>query len=259
MMEILLSIPVALLILMGCLEAGRLVLKIFRFQEIFESLASTIIKLAVGLVAVELAITALSFAHLLNPPALWVLFVALLISSLTLGRRDLCASCTSIADTVRSFFASPLNSVLASIILVALAMDLIVTFTPTTAWDALTAHYAIPFQWLKAGGFVPLPEFTFHELPAATEMLFASAFGLGGIGPDRAGAGVLAANHLTWAAGVFIVLSLVAIGKCSRRQNQPGKQSPCCVRFKYSRTHCVDRLSQPPHYLCRAHGRRLCR
>jgi 4-amino-4-deoxy-L-arabinose transferase-like glycosyltransferase len=214
MFEILLSIPVALLILVGCFEAGRLVLKLLRIHQMFKNpIESTILDVAIGIVTVEILVMALSFVHLLSTPVLWILFAALLISSLALGRKEIVLACRAIALTTSEFFRTPLNAVLGSIVLTALGMDLISTFTPTTAWDALTAHYAIPFRWLQAGSLIPLPDITFHELPAATEMLFASAFGLGGVGPDRSGGGVLAANHLTWATGALIVFALIAIGR----------------------------------------------
>jgi hypothetical protein len=92
-------------------------------------------------------------------------------------------------------------------------MDFVVTMMPTTAWDALIYHYTMPMKWLEAGGFVSVPGVIYSELPSATEMLFASAFGMGGIGPDRAGAGVLAANHLAWAAGALVIATVISIGR----------------------------------------------
>ncbi|MCK4721548.1 hypothetical protein KAU08_12845, partial [bacterium] len=107
----------------------------------------------------------------------------------------------------------PLNAILVWVIVLTLLMDFILTMVPTTAWDALTYHYPLPMQWIRDGGFVFNPGNCYSELPMASEMMFAFAFGLGGISDNGLGAGHLAANHLTWFAGFLSILGFMAIGR----------------------------------------------
>jgi hypothetical protein len=212
--QILLSIPIALLVLAACHEAGRIVLRILsRDGLLTDPLEEALARLATGYVSIEFTVAVLAFLHLLQAPILWALIALLCISALIFGRRGISKTFGAVIATWTGFFRLPLNGILASIALLALGMDFVLTLTPTTAWDALTYHYVLPYRWLLAGGFAPLPDIAYHELPAATEMLFATAFAMGGVGPDRAGPGVLAGNHLTWATGALVVLALIAIGR----------------------------------------------
>ena len=214
MLELIFSIPLAILILAASHEAGRLVLRIFRIgQSRLSMLEFTLLRCALGLIAIEFIITILGWAHLLYRPVLWILFIALLLSAFISGRNAIIGTIKSRIEFVRETISLPLNAVLAILVGVALLMDFILTCVPTTAWDALTYHYPLPAIWLSAHGFIPRLDICYSELPCANEMLFAFAFGLGGIGQNGMGVGHLVANHLTWAAGLFSVLAMIAVSK----------------------------------------------
>ncbi len=214
MIELLGSIPLAVLILVATHEAGRLVLHVFHLRDRFlDTLEYTLVRCALGLTAIELVVTLLAWAHILYRPVLWILFLALLASAFVSGRQAIAETVGSRIDLWREIRKLPLNAILVAGAVLALLMDFVLTCVPTTAWDALTYHYPLPAIWLNAHGFIPRLDICYSELPCANEMLFAFAFGLGGIRADGTGIGPLAANHLTWAAGFFSVLALIAIGR----------------------------------------------
>lgn len=228
MPELLLSIPVAALILLACHEAGRLICAPFRADDLaLDRLDSLLLRLAVGFVGVEFVVTLLASIGVLKPAILWVLALALGVSAVVDGRRSLSDAGRSLGSVLRDSTRLPLNAILLTVTVVALLMDFALTCVPTTAWDALTYHYPLPAIWLQAGGFVPRFDICYSELPCASEMLFALAFGLGGISSDGTGIGALAANHLTWAAGLLACLGLLSIGRrlgASASNDSPLKQ-----------------------------------
>jgi len=210
--ELIASIPLALLIVLACHEAGRILLRLFRLEELFDDpLDSSLARLAVGFTAIGFVLALLGLTSLLRTPVLWILLIALIASSFAFGRKPLVETASSLARMWRESRTLPLNNLLAIAAVLALAMDFVLTCVPTTAWDALTYHYPLPAIWLRAGGFIPRPDICYSELPCGSEMIFAFAFGLGGLRPDNMGIGHLAANHLTWLAGLFACVSLVSI------------------------------------------------
>jgi len=214
MPELFLSIPLALLIILACHEAGRICLALFKSDYACnDPLDNSLIRLATGYIVIGLILAIFGLVHILYLPVLWLLVILLSFTSLRHGRKQLAESLESFRLLFSELVTNRLNVLLLSMALIALAMDFILTCVPTTAWDALTYHYPLPAIWLNAHGFVPRMDICYSELPHGSEMLFLLAFGLGGLGPDNMGAGHLAANHLTWATGVFALIAIVSISR----------------------------------------------
>ncbi|MCX6647485.1 MAG: hypothetical protein NTY09_14160 [bacterium] len=214
MPELFLSIPLAILILLACHEAGRIVLLKFNpCETILDPLNRTIFRFAVGFVSVEFLLTILGSVHLLYPWLMWVVLIGLIISLVIFGRKEHSLTLVPLKAVWKECMGVPLNAILIWVVVVALAMDFILTMVPTTAWDALTYHYPLPMEWLRNGGFKFDEVNAYSELPMSSEMLFCFAFGLGGISDSGLGIGHLSANHLTWAAGVLSILTFISIGR----------------------------------------------
>lgn len=212
MPELLISIPVAFIIIIACHEAGRLTLRIVSKSQLpLEPLDLSLATLAAGYVSLEFIIALLGHLHLLKYSIFWSLMAVLLLSALIFGKGSLKVTRQAFISLLNDHKQLPLNLMLFSLILLALFMDFMLTCTPTTAWDALTAHYPLPLIWLKAGGFVPVPDICYSEYPMASEMLFLLAFGLGSIPPSSTGAGALAANHITWFTGLLGIFSFLSL------------------------------------------------
>jgi hypothetical protein len=212
--ELFLSIPLAILILLAFHEAGRIVLLKFKLPDIIpDPLNQMIFRFAIGFISVEFMLTILGSVHLLYPWLMWVILVGLLISFVLFGRKKQSLTLAPLKDLLKECMGVPLNAVLFWVVILALAMDFILTMVPTTAWDALTYHYPLPMEWLKNGGFKFDPINAYSELPMSSEMLFCFAFGLGGISDAGLGIGHLTANHLTWAAGLLSILAFISIGR----------------------------------------------
>jgi hypothetical protein len=214
MPELFLSIPLAILILLACHEAGRIVLLTCKLADIIpDPLNRTIFRFAIGFVALEFLLTILGSIYLLQPWLMWVVLIGLIFSLVNFGWEELSLTLKSLKSIFIKNLGVPLNLVLIWVVILALAMDFILTMVPTTAWDALTYHYPLPMEWLKNGGFKFDPINAYSELPMSSEMLFCFAFGLGGISDSGLGIGHLSANHLTWAAGVLSILTFISIGR----------------------------------------------
>jgi hypothetical protein len=203
------SLLTAILILIACHEAGRLVLTHFGPDRLLDKPVEILItRFAAGYIVLEFVLSVLAFFHLIFPVVLWILICLLLVSALVFGRTDTAKEWHGFRDLSRNLFGSPLNTLLATIAIVVLLMDFLLTFAPTTAWDSLTYHYPLPLIWLMNGGFVQVPDICYQLLPMASEMLFLLAFGIGG-----SNSGPLAANHLTWATGVLAVIALINLAR----------------------------------------------
>ena len=225
MPELFLSIPLAIAILLACHEAGRLVLLRFKLINLFESpLNRLILRFAVGFLAVEFLLTLLGLVHLLYAWMMWVVLIGLIVSAVGFGRHKLSLTFEPLKRGLKRVWMDlvkvPLNAILLWIVVLALAMDFVLTMVPTTAWDALTYHYPLPMLWLGNHAFSFDEVNAYSELPMASEMLFCFAFGLGGISQNGLGIGHLAANHLTWAAGFFSIIALISIGQQLGSGNQ---------------------------------------
>jgi len=211
-LELFLSIPLSILILAACHEAGRLLLRIFGIENPFElNLDNALVRFASGFIMIGFLLAFLGLIFLLRIPILWVLFVALVLSAFTQGRKSLVESMSGFGELWKGSRKVPINAILFAVVVIALAMDFILTCVPTTAWDALTYHYPMPAIWLRAGGFIERMDICYSELPHGSEMLFGWAFGLGGLNSANTGIGHLAANHLTWATGFLSILAIISI------------------------------------------------
>ncbi len=219
MLELFISIPLAILIIVACHEAGRLLLRIFGIENPFESrLDDVLVKIASGFILIGFLMAFLGLTFLMRTPILWLLFIALVASAFFQGRRALATSLSGFGEPWRESRKVPFNAVLFAVVIIALAMDFLLTCVPTTAWDALTYHYPMPAIWLRAGGFIERLDICYSELPHGSEMLFGWAFALGGLNSANLGIGHLAANHVTWFAGLFSILAIISI---TRRFSKP--------------------------------------
>ncbi len=214
MPELIISIPLTLLIILASHEAGRLILRAFvKNNPLDNPLDNALLRVAIGYIGVEFILSILGHINLFRPTFFWILLIVLIASAIVFGRKSIADTCSGFRVSWVESRSLPLNNILAIVVLIALAMDFILTCVPTTAWDSLTYHYPLPAIWLGAGGFIPRLDICYSELPCASEMLFAFAFGLGGINESNIGAGHLAANHLTWITGVFACIAFVSISR----------------------------------------------
>lgn len=214
MPELFLSIPLALVILLACHEAGRLTLWLTRSENpLGNPLDNALLKFAFGYIVIGFILSLFGHFHIYKPGPMWVLLILFALTSFVCSVRR--KSLGETWDGIKSFSLDSrktlINSLFFAVLILALAMDFILTCTPTTAWDSLTYHYPMPAIYLRAGYFIPRLDICYSELPFGSEMLFGWAFGLGGLRPDNTGIGHLAANHLTWFTGLFAIVSLVSI------------------------------------------------
>jgi 4-amino-4-deoxy-L-arabinose transferase-like glycosyltransferase len=209
-----------------------------------------LLRVSSGFVILSFVATILAWIHLLIAPILWGLVIALVISGFVFGKSDLKVTLNALLKTWNRARALPLNAILTAVVALALLMDLLLTFVPTTAWDSLTYHYTLPALWLKARGFVALPGNCYSELPCGSEMIFAIAFALGGLKPDHTGAGALAANHLTWLAGFFSCIAFISISrKLGSAKSEGGAKAPLWDQWTPGLIAAIAFLSLPIVYV----------
>jgi len=223
--ELLLSIPLALLILLACHEVGRLVLWLLKLDDpLGNSTDNALLKFASGYIAIGFILSIFGHLHLFRSGAMWVLVLLFAGTSFlcSVRRKSLLETWDGIKSFGKNAMGTSLNKLLLIVLLLALLMDFVLTCVPTTAWDALTYHYPMPAIWLRAGYFVERLDICYSELPFGSEMMFALAFGLGGLNEANTGVGHLAANHLTWLTGLFAVVALVSI---TRRLGNSGSEN----------------------------------
>jgi hypothetical protein len=153
-----------------------------------------------GLGALSLVGLALGTLGLLRPWLLWTLtIVGLAATAPTLWR----ASRSAWSD--RTFLPhGRFQTVLAVYCSVILAVALIWSLTPPTAWDSLVYHLTGPKLYLSSGRISHPIDLAHLGFPQLTEMLF--TWGMGLIG-ERAAA------RIHWFYGTLTVIALVAAGR----------------------------------------------
>ncbi|MCK4720280.1 hypothetical protein KAU08_06455, partial [bacterium] len=114
MPELFLSIPLALLIILACHEAGRLILRILDLPP--QPINRAIFKFALGLIAIEFVLSILGITGLLLNWLMWLLLIGLLASALKFGRESISSTVSALKSIWRESVKIPLNAILVWVI-----------------------------------------------------------------------------------------------------------------------------------------------
>jgi len=155
---------------------------------------------AVGLGAVSLTALGLGATGLLRPWLLWALTVA----GLVLTARPLWWALRAAWFDPSWRPAGRFEKLLAGYCVAMLALALLWSLTPPTAWDGLVYHLTGPKLYLATGWVSHPLDLPYLGFPQLVEMLFAWGMGL---------AGERAAAPVHWFYGLLAVSGLVAAGR----------------------------------------------